>query len=380
VSNKIGQYIIVIMVCFFIFVITMGCGSKDEKAMSVAKPVMAPSPVANAEPIASSSAIPYSSSTIAPNASTNADHSAAARTDVPSGIAVEVDGVKLTKGQIDAEMKQKLAELKDRIPTQSLEQAKTEIRKGLIDEFVVRTLLFKEIGKKKVTADEKEIAEILGAMKAQLPTGVTMEDLLKKNKIDSVKMHDEIALNIRINKLVLQELGGKIKISDKESTDFYNKNQDKFKQPESVHARHLLVAIAPGDTDMIKTEKKKKAEELRKQLATGADFADLAAKNSDCPSKQNGGDLGFFSRGQMVKTFEDAAFSQEKNAIGPVVETDFGFHIIQVLEHKSAQVTKLDGETRKQITAFLERQKQEEAFSGLVKRLKADANIVVYGK
>jgi parvulin-like peptidyl-prolyl isomerase len=82
----------------------------------------------------------------------------------------------------------------------------------------------------------------------------------------------------------------------------------------------------------------------------------------------------------MVKPFEDAAFSQEKNAIGPVVETDFGYHIIQVLEHRSAQVAKLEGEAKKQVIAFLERQKQQGAFDGLVKKLRAGANIVVYGK
>jgi len=112
----------------------------------------------------------------------------------------------------------------------------------------------------------------------------------------------------------------------------------------------------------------------------GADFAALAAKSSDCPSKQNGGDLGFFSRGQMVKSFEDAAFSQQKDAIGPVVETQFGFHIIQVVERRSAQTMKLEGETKQQVTTFLETQKQKAAFESLIKRLKAGANIVVYGK
>ena len=217
-------------------------------------------------------------------------------------------------------------------------------------------------------------------MKTQLPAGTTMDEMLKKNNIDPAQMRDEIGMNIRINKLIMKELGGKVTVTDKEISDFYNKNLDKFKKPESIHARHLLVSNTPGDTDKIKAEKKAKAEELRKQLAAGADFAELAKKNSDCPSKESGGDLGTFTRGQMVKPFEDAAFSQEKNAIGPVVETEFGFHIIQVLEHVSPQVAKLDGEMKKQIQAFLERQKQQGAFDALVKRLRAAANIVVYGK
>ena len=270
--------------------------------------------------------------------------------------------------------------LKSQIPAESLEQAKVEIRRGIVDEFVVRTLLKRKSAVKKVTATEKEVAEVLETMKTQLPAGTTMDEMLKKNKIDPAQMRDEIGMNIRINKLVMQELGGKVKVADKEISDFYNKNLDKFKKPESVHARHLLVANVPGDTDKIKAEKKTKAEELGSSLWPVRILPSLRKKNSDCPSKESGGDLGTFTRGQMVKPFEDAAFSQEKNAIGPVVETDFGFHIIQVLERMSPQVAKLDGEMKKQIQAFLERQKQQGAFDALVKRLRAAANIVVYGK
>jgi peptidyl-prolyl cis-trans isomerase C len=363
VIQKIGRYMMIVTACSLLLGMAVGCGAKEEKAQT-AKPVMAPGPVETA-PVAAMPAVPPAVS---------------GKTADDSGIAVEVDGVKMMKAQLNSEMQQKLTMLKGQVPAERLEQAKAEIRKGLIDEFVMRTLLSKEVAAKKVTASEKEIAEMLDGMKAQLPAGKTMDDLMKQNGIDITKMREEIGMNIKMDKLVMQELGGKVKVSDKEISDFYEKNKEKFMKPESVHARHILVAKVPEDTDKTKADKKAKAEDLQKKLLAGADFADLAAKNSDCPSKQNGGDLGTFARGQMVKPFEDAAFSQQKNAIGPVVETDFGFHIIQVLEHQTAQVLKLDGETKKRIAAFLERQKQQGAFDGMVKRLRAGANILVYGK
>lgn len=364
VIKKKGWRLVVATAC--LLTILGGCGSKGEQAKE-APPVMAPSREAVAAPEVKTTAEPASAQ-------------APAKKDDSGQVAVEVEGVKLTKAVLDGKLQKKLATLKDQIPAESLDQAKAEIRKGLVDEFVVRTLLNREIGNKKVAATDKEIADVMEEIKSQLPPGVTMEELLKKNMMDAPKMHEEIGFNIRINKLITQELGGKAKATDKEITDFYGKNRDKFKKPETVHARHILMAKAPEDTEKIKADKKAKAEELRKQLAGGADFADLAAKNSDCPSKQNGGDLGFFTRGQMVKPFEDAAFSQKNNEIGPVVETDFGFHIIQVLEHQSEQVTKLEGDVKKRIGAFLEQQKQQAAFDGLVKKLKSGANIVVYGK
>ncbi len=362
--QNIARGMMIVMACSLILGTAVGCGAKEEKAQT-AKPVMAPGPAETVTPVA---ALPA----VQPAVSEN-------KTD-DTGIAVEVDGVKMMKAQLNSAMQQKLAQLKDQIPPASLEQAKTEIRKGLIDEFVMLTVLKKELAAKKVIAGEKEITEVLESMKAQLPAGKTMDDLLKKNGIDMAKIREDIGMNIKMDKLVKQELGGKIKVTDKEISEFYEKNKEKFTTPESVHARHLLVAKVPEDTDKTKADKKVKAEGLQKKLVAGADFADLAAKNSDCPSKEKGGDLGTFTRGQMVKPFEDAAFSQQKNVIGPVVETDFGFHIIQVLEHQSAQIGKLDGEAKKRITAFLERQKQQIAFEGMVKRLKAGANILVYGK
>jgi len=367
----------IVTACSLILGMTVGCGSKEEKAKT-AKPVMAPGP---AETTAAPAAVPTAMKEAAP-----ADALPAVQPVVPekkaeaAGVAVEVDGVKMTKAQLNAELKKSLDMVKGQIPAESLEQAKAEIRRGLVDDFVLRTLLSREVVAKKVTATEKEIAEAMEGMKSQLPAGVTMDELVKKNKIDIEKMRDDIGMNIKINKLIEKALGGKVKITDKEIADFYENNRDKFTKPETVHARHILVTRVPEDTEKNLTDKKAKAEDLRKKLLEGADFADLAAKNSDCPSKQAGGDLGTFARGQMVKPFEDAAFSQEKNAIGPVVETDFGFHIIQVLDHKASQVVKLDTDTKQRINTYLEGQKRLGAFDGMVKRLKAAANIVVYGK
>ena len=375
--RKIGRYVMIVTACSLILGMTVGCGSKEEKAQT-AKPVIAPGP---AETTAAPAAVPTAMKEAAP-----ADALPAVQPVVPekkaeaAGVAVEVDGVKMTKAQLNAELKKSLDMVKGQIPAESLEQAKAEIRRGLVDDFVLRTLLSREVVAKKVTATEKEIAEAMEGMKSQLPAGVTMDELVKKNKIDIEKMRDDIGMNIKINKLIEKALGGKVKITDKEIADFYENNRDKFTKPETVHARHILVTRVPEDTEKNLTDKKAKAEDLRKKLLEGADFADLAAKNSDCPSKQAGGDLGTFARGQMVKPFEDAAYSQEKNAIGPVVETDFGFHIIQVLDHKASQVVKLDTDTKQRINTYLEGQKRLGAFDGMVKRLKAAANIVVYGK
>ena len=102
--------------------------------------------------------------------------------------------------------------------------------------------------------------------------------------------------------------------------------------PDSVSASHILLMYA-GSMRSTATRSKEDAQsqiaDLKAQLDGGADFAELAREHSDCPSGQDGGALGTFGRGQMVREFEDAAFGLEVGATSDVVETDFGYHLIQ---------------------------------------------------
>ncbi|MHB8828156.1 MAG: peptidylprolyl isomerase [Syntrophales bacterium] len=358
-NRKNWQYFIVAAVFAFISGITVGCDAKADKDKAV-KQIMAPAGnVLAASPAGQGLTPPVKE-----------DGGAA---------AVEVDGLKLTNAEVAAQLEQKIAQIGGQIPPERLEQARGDIRKGIIDGFVNLTLLKKEIAAKKVTASEKEISAFIEEIKANMPPGQTIDGFMQQNNLDMVKMREEIGNNIKIKKLIAQEAGGNLKTTDKEVADFYAKNKQQFLKPEAVHARHILVASDAKDDEKTKAQKLAKADEIRKKLVAGEDFAQAAVKNSDCPSKEKGGDLGTFGRGQMVKPFEDAAFSQAPKAIGPIVKTDFGFHIIQVLEHTAAETAKLDADMKKKIAGFLERQKQEENFGKMMKRLKDGANIVIHG-
>ena len=224
--------------------------------------------------------------------------------------------------------------LKDKIPADKQKELRENVKKRLVDEFIMRTLLINEIAKRKIEVSEQEIKIATDKIKASLPPNKKLDEFLKENKISK----EDIVLGVKVEKYVNLQTGKKAKPTQKEISKFYNDNRDKlFKAPESVHVRHILVAVNKGDNDKVKAGKKEKIENLRKQLLNGGNFAELARKNSDCPSKEAGGDLSYIRRGQTVKPFEDAAFSQEKNVIGPVITTEYGYHIIQVLDRKPAK-------------------------------------------
>jgi peptidyl-prolyl cis-trans isomerase D len=133
-----------------------------------------------------------------------------------------------------------------------------------------------------------------------------------------------------------------IQITDAQIQGYYNAHKDEYRTPERVHARHILLSTSNKPKDEV-PKIQAQAEALLKQIKGGGDFADLAKKNSQDPgSAQKGGDLGWVSRGQMVKNFEDSVFTLKPNEISNVVTTEYGFHIIQVLEKQPAHLQTLD--------------------------------------
>jgi peptidyl-prolyl cis-trans isomerase C len=170
----------------------------------------------------------------------------------------------------------------------------------------------------------------------------------------------------------LQKLDKSIVLSDADLLKVYDANKKDY---EEVHARHILVAFkgspaAPKDKpELTEEQAKAKAEDLRKQIVSGGDFAAIAKKESDdAGSGANGGDLGSFGHGQMVPEFEQAAFAAKPGDLTPVVRTQFGYHIIKVESH---DFTSLD-----QVRPQLEKKERQAKMQASLDALKTAAKPV----
>ncbi len=178
--------------------------------------------------------------------------------------------------------------------------------------------------------------------------------------------------NFLANEYLKREIAEKIVISDAELKSYYDANPDEFKTPQMIKARHILVKVDSAASEDDKKKAREKAEMYLKKISDGEDFAKLASEASDdLGSKAKGGDLGFFSRGRMVKPFEDAAFSLNPGEVSGLVETQFGFHIIKVEEKKDSTVEAFDAvkeqlrqkmqqdRVRKEVTEFIDKAMQD---------------------
>jgi peptidyl-prolyl cis-trans isomerase D len=168
-----------------------------------------------------------------------------------------------------------------------------------------------------------------------------------------------------------------ITVDDAAITEYYEANKEKsFKQPFEVRARHILRRVAEDADDATKKAARELLEGLRKRVLEGEDFAALAKEHSeDTGSKEAGGDLGFFGKGRMVEPFEKAAFALKPGETSEVVETPYGFHVIQVQEVHEERVKPLE-EVRDDIE---EKLRTEKAVAAAGEAAKADHDAVAKG-
>ncbi len=167
-------------------------------------------------------------------------------------------------------------------------------------------------------------------------------------------------------------------VTEKEVKAYYEQHKLEFMTPESIHARHILIPLPEKATKKQENEALKKAEMIRQRLLKGEDFAKLAREYSADPgTKDKGGDLGFFTKGQMIESFEKAAFSLKPGEISKPVRTAFGYHIIKVEEIRPAK-QKSFSEVKEQIKQNLLQQHQEMALRMVIKQLEVKHPIKIY--
>jgi len=179
-----------------------------------------------------------------------------------------------------------------------------------------------------------------------------------------------------VTKVLDAEVTSKIDVPEAEVNAFYKENTERFKQGETVHASHILIGVPQGADAATKQAARAKAQQVLKQVKAGGDFAALAKANSQDGSAQNGGDLGFFPKGQMEPTFEKTAFSLKPGTTSGIVETPFGFHIIKVLERRPPRTASIE-EVAPQIKEFLTSQQRQSKITAFVDQAKAKSRIEI---
>ncbi|MBN1165416.1 MAG: peptidylprolyl isomerase [Candidatus Krumholzibacteriota bacterium] len=289
-------------------------------------------------------------------------------------MVVTVNGEKITEAELDHELGMMMQQMAGSVDPQQLESMKVNMRKQTVWNMVNQRLLSKAAEREGVTVTAEEKEAKLNEIKMAYPSDEEYERGLRESNMNEKDLLSRIEKLIKLEKLMDKQTAHLAKVTPEEVSEYYQANADRFRQPERVQASHILLKFEPQDDDASKELKKQKLEKIHLAVLAGGDFAKLAEENSDCPSSANGGDLGFFARGQMVKPFEDMAFALKPGDVSGIFETQFGYHIVKVTAHEDPRTIPLE-EARENIVNYLETTRKQEEMNRYVNALRQVADI-----
>lgn len=255
------------------------------------------------------------------------------------------------------------------------ERLKDNIMRRLVDAELIR----QQAVVMKVEVEGPDTAEKWTAHKKRYGSEDAFKSFLERagTSADDVRRQFE---NNLLREKVFAKVSESVQADPKEVKKFYSDNMARYDEPEQIKASHILFRVAPNASPEDKTKKKAVAEDVLKQLKKkGSKFEDLAKKYGEDPTKDRGGDLGYFVKGRMVKAFEEAAWKLKKGKVSALVETQFGFHIIKKTDYKKAR-KKPFNEVKEQIERSLVARKRNQAIRDALAKWKEEAKIELFVK
>ena len=293
--------------------------------------------------------------------------------ELPAVIA-RVNGEEIQKAEFEKAVESFEASAGGPVPADHRDQ----VLRSVLDQMISYKLLVQEARNRRLTVTDVEVNDRIGQIRAQFPTEEAFTQALAAQKTTLAQLRNDSRSDMLVNNMLESEIGSKVKVTPAQADDFYAKNPTQFKQPERVRASHILIGF-PQDADAAaKAAARAKAVKVLAEVKSGKDFAALAKQYSSDPgSAANGGDLGLFQQGQMVGPFDKAAFSMKEGQTSDLVETQFGFHIIRVIEKLPTRDVPLE-EVRGEILQFLEGREKQQATQSFVGSLKTKGKIEIF--
>ena len=287
-----------------------------------------------------------------------------------------VNGTIITREQLNNELQQ----VRQRILQQGQEVSEVQlftIRTKILENLISRELLYQESRNKGIKIDPQTAEAQLKVLKQRFPNEAEFKKALSQINLSEETLQIKIERDLAIQEFVNSQIVPQIKISNEENRAFYNDHPEYFKQPEQVKASHILIKLDPQSEESQQQQGKKRIEDIQQKLKDGQDFAELAKNFSEGPSRDKGGDLGYFSRGQMVPPFEEAAFALKPGEMSGIVQTQFGYHLILVTDRRPEKIINYE-EVENKIKQYLKQEKVKQDVELYVKKLRDTAEIKTF--
>ncbi len=254
--------------------------------------------------------------------------------------------------------------LRFNLPEGADPEAADELKMSFLNKQIETELLKQEAELRSLTVTDEELDREIAQLKEDYPKD-TLNEALERIGIQLEQWKEDRREKLLIDKLIQQEIDSIIHVRDQEVMDYYTKNKDKFKRPQMVRARQIVVAT------------EQEAKSIRSRLLKGDDFAELARLFSLSPDAEQGGDLGTFAKGQMPEEFDKVVFRYRVGSISRVVQSPYGFHIFRVEKRMPPRTLPLE-DVQEEIRKSIFQRRQEAFFQEWLNSLKKQARITIY--
>jgi parvulin-like peptidyl-prolyl isomerase len=245
------------------------------------------------------------------------------------------------------------------------DQTLAYVKNSVTEQLVNSILLYQHAQEKNITISESDINEEIEKIKNSFETESDFNDAIKRSNLTLNQLKDDIRRQLMIGEVIEQE-NDKVEVTEEEISKYYEEHKDYFFEPEKRKIRHILV------------EDKEEAQKILNQIKDGmVDFEKAAREKSICPSSEQDGDLGYITRGQMVKEFETVAFSLEAGEISEVVKTEYGYHIIRCEDIQEEHQQTFE-EAKGTIKENLRSQKENSAIEALLTQLREESDVIIH--
>ena len=271
---------------------------------------------------------------------------------------IQINDQEISKAEFLAEFEKSLQ--KDQ-PLSGIERE--ELQRSFLVQLIDRELIHGEARRLQITLTDADVEAALQSYRQDYP-GTSFEAMLQERGLTLQSWREELKESLIMEKLLDQAVYSRVSVTDDEVAAYFEANRDQFDRPAQVRARQIVVADEA------------EGQEVLGLLRQGQPFAEVAAEYSLSPDAQQGGDLGFFGRGEMPPEFDDIVFDLPVNRLSDLVKSEYGYHIFLVEEkRKAARLSKK--EATEEIRSILEGSKKEEVYLGWLQDMRARAVIAV---
>lgn len=247
-----------------------------------------------------------------------------------------------------------------------------------LDQLMADILLFEEAQAEDLVPTDEEVKQRLATIESQVPEGQSFEDLLAAQGMTRAELTEELRRSAALQKIIETKISPKITVDEAQAREFYQENLERMEMPPRVKVRHILLKVPQDAGEEARQAAREKARDLRSQIADGGDFAALAREHSeDQTSAQQGGELPWLMPGQTVPAFDQAIFSLEPGQLGPVVESRYGYHVVQTLDKQPSQTAPFE-QVKDRIVAQLRQQEGQQRLHDHVDQLKAAHEVEIH--